>query len=108
MKCVFEGSGPIVLRRLPDHLRRPPEQPVESAGQRLVLGDSILDGLLRRRWLIAKIHQRGKHIVRGPVVAFVPERSLQEERLYVSNHRKAGLQDYATGMIRLNACGAVK
>ena len=36
---------PFAPNALPDHLQRAAEEPVEIRGQRLVLGDGLLDGL---------------------------------------------------------------
>ena len=48
---------------LPNHLQRPPEEPVEVASQPSLFGDGLLDGLLGRDPLVAEIDQRGEHIV---------------------------------------------
>src|ERR1039457_5164814 len=63
-----DGTGfairDMMASSLPDHLQRAAEQSVEVGGQRLVLGDRLVDGLLGGGPLVAQVGQRRQHIDR--------------------------------------------
>ena len=42
---------------LPDHLQRPPEEPVEVPGSRGLFGNGLFDGLFGGGTLMAEIHE---------------------------------------------------
>ena len=60
LRCAIQET---CCPHLPDHLQRRAEQPIEIRGQRFVFRDGLLDGLLRRRPLIAQVGQRREHVI---------------------------------------------